>query len=187
MSSVFIGGSRKVSRLNDHIRDRLENIIAKGFHILVGDANGSDKAIQRFFHSQNYKNVTVYCSGDDCRNNLGGWEEVHVKVERKKKDRVFYGMKDVRMSEDCDYGLMLWDGESSGTMSNIVNVLNRKKTCLLYISPRKEFVFLKDFEGLKPILERLAPEVLNELDRKVELRERLDGLIEGSQTHLNME
>lgn len=187
MSSVFIGGSRKVSRLNNLIRDRLENVIKKDLDVLIGDANGSDKAIQKFFHSKTYKNVTVYCSGEECRNNVGDWEEVHVKVERKKKDRVFYGMKDIRMAEDCDYGLMLWDGESSGTMSNLVNVLNRGRTCLLYISPGKKFVSLKNFESLRPILESLNPTVLNELDRKIELRDRLDGLIAGSQTSLNME
>lgn len=187
MSSVFIGGSRKVSRLNDLIRDRLQNIINKEFHILIGDANGSDKAIQKFFNSKNYKKVSVYCSGEDCRNNLGVWEEVHVEVQRKKKDRVFYGIKDIRMAEDCDYGLMLWDGESSGTMSNLVNVLNRRKSCLLYVSPRREFVSLKDFNSLKLILERLSPTVLNELDRKIQIKDRIDGLIEGSQTQLNIE
>lgn len=187
MSRVFIGGSRKVSRLNDLIRNRLQNMIDKKLHILIGDANGSDKAIQRYFHSEKYPNVSVYCSGEECRNNWGTWEEVHVRVERRKKDRVFYGMKDIRMAEDCDYGLMLWDGESSGTMSNLVNVLSRGRTCLLYISPRKEFVSLKSFESLKRVLESLNPTVLNELDRKIKLRDRLDGLIAGSQINLKME
>lgn len=187
MSSIFIGGSRKIAKLNDLIRVRLEDVMKKDLEVLIGDANGSDKAIQKFFQSKSYKNVTVYCSGEECRNNVGDWEEVHVEVERKKKDRFFYGVKDIRMAEDSQYGLMLWDGESSGTMSNLVNILNRGRTCLLYISPRNKFVSLTDIESLRPILESLNPTVLNEINRKIELSDRLDGLIAGSQTNLKMD
>ena len=47
MTSVFIGGSRAVSRLNDTIREQLDNLIARGRQILIGDANGADRAVQQ--------------------------------------------------------------------------------------------------------------------------------------------
>ena len=46
MTKVFIGGSRRVTRLNADVQRRIDKIIEQGFPILVGDANGADKAIQ---------------------------------------------------------------------------------------------------------------------------------------------
>jgi hypothetical protein len=48
--------------------------------------------------------------------------------------------KDAKMAEDSDYGFMLWDGKSSGTLNNVLNLLSRQKRTLLYFSPTKEFV-----------------------------------------------
>jgi probable addiction module antidote protein len=47
MNTVFIGGSRHVSRLPAPAKERLDNIVKSGFHIVVGDANGADKAVQK--------------------------------------------------------------------------------------------------------------------------------------------
>ena len=57
MTKVFIGGSRRVSRFNAQIRERLDNIMEKGFPIVMGDANGADKAVQQYLHSKHYQNV----------------------------------------------------------------------------------------------------------------------------------
>ena len=62
MKKVFIGGSRRVSRLNPEIRRRLDRIIEKGLEVLVGDANGADKAVQRHFKERGYCNVHVFCT-----------------------------------------------------------------------------------------------------------------------------
>ena len=91
-----------ISKLNEEIKIRLKNIISKNFAVLIGDANGSDKAVQKFFLEQRYRRVSVYCSGQECRNNLGAWETVHVNVPRKTKDREFYAFKDTQMAADCD-------------------------------------------------------------------------------------
>ena len=46
-------------------------MIEKGFQILVGDANGADKAIQRYFADRSYPNVLVPCSGTTTGTNVG--------------------------------------------------------------------------------------------------------------------
>lgn len=46
---VFIGGSLNLSRLNDTIRARASNILQQKFTVLIGDANGADKAMQSYF------------------------------------------------------------------------------------------------------------------------------------------
>lgn len=84
MSNVFFGGSRKLGRLNSAIRTRLRNLITNKHTVLIGDANGVDKAVQTFFAEDGYKNVIVYCMDAECRNNVGGWQKKHVTVEKRR-------------------------------------------------------------------------------------------------------
>ena len=85
MNTVFIGGSRRVSRLPAAARDRVDNVIEKGLAVSVGDANGADKAVQKHLADARYDRVTVYCSGDSCRNNIGQWKTRHVKAKRAEE------------------------------------------------------------------------------------------------------
>ena len=57
---VFIAGSRHVSRLDAGVCRRLDNMIEKRLPILVGDANGADKAVQAYLHGKHYDLVQVY-------------------------------------------------------------------------------------------------------------------------------
>ena len=45
MNTVFVGGSRHVSRLPVLAKERLDNIVSSGFNVIVGDATGVDKAV----------------------------------------------------------------------------------------------------------------------------------------------
>ena len=56
---VFIAGSRRLSRLNHYVRRRLDTIVAKGFTVILGDANGVDKAVQQYLSSKSYRDVLV--------------------------------------------------------------------------------------------------------------------------------
>lgn len=51
MPTVFIAGSRQITRLPAEVKSRVETMIDKGFQILVGDANGADKAVQTYLSS----------------------------------------------------------------------------------------------------------------------------------------
>ncbi len=53
--AVFISGSRTLSRLDSQINGKLEKIIAEDMMVLVGDANGADKAVQTFFSNADIK------------------------------------------------------------------------------------------------------------------------------------
>ena len=70
-TKVFIAGSRRLSRLSNDVKRRIDNIIDKGLTVMVGDANGADKAVQRYLRSRHYSNVLVFCMQGGCRNNLG--------------------------------------------------------------------------------------------------------------------
>jgi len=71
MINIFIGGSRKITRLAQPILERLDNIMKSNFTVLVGDASGVDVQVQNYLFSKKYQNVIVFCTGTSCRNNVG--------------------------------------------------------------------------------------------------------------------
>jgi len=74
---VFIGGSRKLFRINNDIKIKIDKLIDSNFTILIGDANGIDKSIQKYLYNNNYNNVLIYCVDNQCRNNIGKWEIIY--------------------------------------------------------------------------------------------------------------
>ncbi len=172
MNKVFIGGSRRLSRLNDDIRQRIDNIVQKGYSVLVGDANGVDKAVQQYLFDKNYRNVFVYCVGEKCRNNVGQWKTKWVKEPGKVKDFHYYTIKDLEMIKDTDYGLMIWDTKSKGTLNNIVNLLRENKIVIVYVSKDKKFYTLRALSDLEKLLTKCDKNSLESLERKLQMSQR---------------
>lgn len=131
MNTVFVGGSRRVSRLPSQAKDRLDTIIDSGLPIVVGDANGVDKAVQKHLHDARYRAVTVFCSGAVCRNNLGHWKTNNVQAQKSAKGFEFYATKDRVMAREADFGLMIWDGKSAGTILNVLRLIREGKKAVL--------------------------------------------------------
>lgn len=127
-------------------------MIEKGFQILVGDANGADKAVQRYLADRSYPNVLVHCMKDHCRNNLGNWPTREVDAPRGARGFDYYFLKDRAMAEAAEYGLMLWDGKSKGTVNNVVNLSREGKPVVVYIASRKQFFTVKALEDVKDVL-----------------------------------
>ncbi|MGP8051898.1 MAG: hypothetical protein ACLPYB_14970 [Desulfobaccales bacterium] len=163
---VFIGGSRKIAKLNREIKNRIDNIIKNDFIILIGDANGVDKSIQQYLFSQKYKNVYVFCVNNECRNNVGSWIVKRIQSNHSKKDYKYYSSKDIQMANETDFGFMIWDGESKGTLNNVINLIRQNKKLLLYFSPEKAFYNISNFTELNsifPKFHKLSSEIVPEL------------------------
>ncbi len=143
MKKVFIGGSRHVSRLNAQVRKRLDNIIDKELPVIIGDANGADKAVQQYLHDRGYRNVEVFCSDGFCRNNLGRWEVRSVPAGTRDRNVTFYSAKDRMMTQEAMVGLMIWDGKSVGTLLNVFRLLSQNKKVVVYTVPEKRFEEIK--------------------------------------------
>jgi probable addiction module antidote protein len=131
MNTVFIGGSRHVSRLPPPAKERLDNIVKNGFRIIIGDANGADKAVQKHLSAVAYTDVEVFCSGDVCRNNLGDWPTRKIQPAKSVKGFQFYAIKDREMAQAADFGLMIWDGKSPGTVLNVLRLIKAGKKAVL--------------------------------------------------------
>lgn len=173
MSKVFFGGSRNLGRLNPALRTRLRNLITNKHTVLVGDANGVDKAVQSFFAEESYRNVIVYCMDGECRNNVGNWEVRSIDSGGRKKDFAYYAMKDAQASLDADYGFMIWDGESKGTLNNVLNLIQQGKPALVYRSPSREFIQIKSTDDVLALVASCSSDVVEYLNKKIKLEKRV--------------
>jgi hypothetical protein len=150
---IFIGGSRAISKLNLLIRARLDNFIRRGDSILIGDANGTDKAVQEYFAGRQYPNVEVFCM-EECRNNIGSWPIRNIVPPSSRKDFSYYAAKDTAMSQEAACGVMFWDGKSKGTLQNILNLMAAGKRVLVYFAPSKDFHVLSTDQDLQALIAR---------------------------------
>lgn len=175
MTKVFIGGSRRASRLNARFRERLDNIVKKGFPVVIGDANGADKAVQQYLHGKHYRNVEVFCTNGICRNNVGNWPTRGVPAETRERTAEFYSAKDRVMAQDATVGLMLWDGRSVGTLLNVFRLLNVQKMAVIYTVPEQRFM---EFRSGAEWENFLASRDVG-LRHKVERRAKLDAAPKG--------
>src|SRR5437762_14230061 len=123
MTIVFIAGSISISNLHEKVRERINRIVSSGFNVVVGDADGANTAIHQCLHNYSAAKVTVYCTGDIPRNNLADWPVHRVHSKAPAGTRAFFTAKDLEMVRSSDYGLMVWDCKSTGTLSNVIELL----------------------------------------------------------------
>ena len=176
MTTVFISGSRMISRLNDLVCGRLQNMIDQDFRIIVGDANGADKALQGFLAAARYENVIVYCAGSICRNNLGNWRVKKIQVDPKFRGRDFYAQKDKEMALEADYGFVLWDGKSAGSICNVIELLKQQKPAAIFLSSEKRIVSVSHLQDVQIILKSCDRDDYQKLSKKIDLARHLDDL-----------
>ena len=143
MSRVFLAGSRKITRLPTAVRTRLEEIVRRAMEVVVGDANGSDRALQAQLAEWNYPRVTVFHVGRAPRNNVGDWPTRRIETAAGAKGFDFYAAKDRAMAQEADCGLMLWDGVSRGTLTNVADLVEHGKPVAIYVSPLQRCVSLR--------------------------------------------
>ena len=173
MTKVFIAGSRQITRLPAEVKIRVDTMIDKGFQVLVGDANGADMAIQSYLSDKAYRNVLVHCMKDRCRNNVGQWPTHEVPAPKGARGFDFYSAKDRVMADTAEYGLMLWDGKSKGTINNVVNLSRDGKPVVVYVAPKKRFLTVKAFDDLRGVLAQGETESVDRVVRELHL-ERLE-------------
>lgn len=183
MTTVFLSGSRDIGTIDDKVRKRVDKMVENGLWIVIGDAGGADTAFQRYLDELGYRNVTVYCSGPSCRNNVGSWKTEHVTVENRIRGRAFYTAKDKTMARDTDYGFALWDGKSVGTINNVLEVLSGNKTIVVFHSPTGSFFNLKTAGDLNVLLENCSASHVAKIKKETCLDEYLGNQGEIHFTH----
>jgi hypothetical protein len=134
--------------MNAELAHRLDNIIRKNLRVLIGDANGFDRAVQAYLAEHQYTGVLVYCTLGICRNNVGRWPLNPVDYSGRDRGLEFYTAKDDAMLRDADFGLFGWDGKSRGTLRNARLMAEQGKPAAVYFSPLKKFVTVRTAEDV---------------------------------------
>ena len=168
-TNVFVAGSRRISRLPIEVQRRIDAMITSGFQILVGDAAGADKAVQRYLADKTYRNVVVHCMEHRCRHNIGQWPSRQVAAPRGVRGFDYYSIKDRVMADAAEYGLMLWDGKSKGTINNVVNLSRRHRPVVVYVAPMKSFETVRSLGDLKGVLAKGDPKSVDQLVHELHL------------------
>ncbi|RZF63922.1 hypothetical protein EWE75_13100 [Sphingomonas populi] len=176
METVFISGSIAISRLDERVKDRISKAVEAGLSVAVGDADGADTSIQQHLASINAEHVTVYCSGDRPRNNVGDWTVENVYPDAEPGTRAYFTAKDLKMAAAANYGLMIWDTKSTGTLSNVFELLKDKKTSVVFVNKAKTFVNVKDGQALESLLENMSDVAKAKAEKKIGLASKIAAL-----------
>jgi adenine-specific DNA-methyltransferase len=140
----------------------LGNVISRKHDVVVGDANGADKAVQKYFHDAAYEKVTVFSSGMP-RNNLGAWKTREVTPPKSVKGFQFYAAKDREMAREADVGLMIWDGKSSGTVLNVLRLMRAGKNAVLFSVPEERAINIKGPNDWEDFLRQCSSDLVHDV------------------------
>ena len=145
---VFLGGSKSITELTDDEKAVIDEYIEKDYQILVGECRGADTEIQKHLVERGYKNVKIYATDGEARNNVGNFKVIAcpsmlTPEARARKDYFYYRIKDWRMLTLCDEILMFWDGNSKASRENLEEGVRKKKLTKAVLRPFevKEFEF----------------------------------------------
>lgn len=155
MTVVFISGSREIPYLPEEVQGRIDNMIDKDLHIVVGDSErGVDSKIVSYLYERSYSNVSIYSihSASRIRPLLRDWSLQRITPDiaaRKDKNgnttnrRKLETYKDRAMCDVCNYALVIWQDTytdprfgqksvSAGSLRNAVQLLLAGKPVTMY-------------------------------------------------------
>jgi hypothetical protein len=176
MTTVFIAGSMSIKNLDRKVKERIDRIVASQFGVVVGDADGADTSIQGHLVNTGEAKTTVFCSRTTPRNNLGNWPVEVVATLSPPGSRRFFTAKDLRMAEVADFGLMIWDAKSTGTLSNVIELLARKKKSVVFVNKEKTFWNIGNVEQLEALVSCMSEHAKRRADEKIQLLSRIEAL-----------
>jgi len=175
-TKVFIAGSMNIKNLDPEVKQRIDKIIEQGLEVLIGDADGADTSVQSHLFNQGGMRATVFCSGTSPRNNVGDWPIEPVVTNHAEGSRAFFTAKDLRMAEVADYGLMIWDAKSTGTLSNVIELLSRNKKSVVFVNKAKAFRNIGTVEQLEELVGFMSEHAKKKADEKIGLLNRIESL-----------
>jgi adenine-specific DNA-methyltransferase len=115
--------------------------------------------VQTYLSERQYPNVIVFFTGGECRNNAAEWPATSTPPPHHARDFRFFTAKDSVMAREADAGLMLWDGQSCGTIVNVARMVAAGKPVVVYVSARKDFSTIRSRSDLEALLFQCTPNV----------------------------
>jgi hypothetical protein len=163
---IFLGGSRFLEKIPENLIELIQELNNSGAEFLVGDAPGADSAFQKILKNIGSKSVTIYSSAGYIRNNYGNWVSKEIESGLKSKSNAIHAFKDRFMTSIADTGLMLWDSESAGTLSNVIDLVESGKSCRIWVALDSELYNFDNLPSLEKWLKQY-PEVTEEAQKRL--------------------
>ena len=73
------------------------------------------------------------------------------------------------MVDEAAYGLMLWDGESKGTLNSVINMVRQDKPVVVYLAPKKAFQNVRSAEDVIGLLSQCTRESVDRFERELRI------------------
>jgi hypothetical protein len=90
------------------------------------------------------------------------------------------------MVPEADYGFVLWDGKSSGSINNVIELMKNGKPVVVYFGPDKSFYKLKDASDVRGLLQRCDINDYRSMNDKIHFDRRLKDLHSSAQGILSL-
>ena len=71
------------------------------------------------------------------------------------------------MVDEADYGLMLWDGKSRGTLRSIIDLVRHSKPVIAYVAPANSFYTLRQSDDIAEMLSHVDPAALQGIEAEL--------------------
>ena len=121
---LLMGSSAfKDRELPVEVKERLDEAVARGTAIIVGEAPGANRIYQDYLRAKGYRNVVVG-HAIRLRYNAGNWKDVQYGKDLKERER--------RMIEDCDSAVVIWMNKSGVIAENLELLKRSGKPTFLY-------------------------------------------------------
>jgi hypothetical protein len=146
--NIVLGGSRHIEKISSEVLELITDYMGKKYNFLIGDAPGSDSAFQYFFAKEKYQEVKIFSSAGYIRNNIGIWDWELIDSGLKSKSNAMHAFKDRHMCKLSSSGIMIWDCQSAGTLSNVIDLVRQGKNCFIWVAPDSD---LYQFDNQKSL------------------------------------
>jgi hypothetical protein len=176
MTTVFVAGSLSIKRLHPLFLERLDTVLASEFSVVVGDADGADASIQKYLVERNAHHVTVYCTGQNPRNNIGRWPITRVTSVAEPGSRAYFSAKDIAMANVADFGLMIWDAKSTGTLSNVIELLGNDRSSRVFVNKAASFTTVTQAKDLRDLTLFMSETAREKAETKIGLTARIEAI-----------
>jgi hypothetical protein len=77
------------------------------------------------------------------------------------------------MAVEATYGLMLWDGESVGTLMNVYRLVMQSKKVVVFLDPERQFFELRDESDWKKFVSRCSQQLRSRIDEEASAENEL--------------
>lgn len=142
--TVFVSGSSKTEfkdsgyyrrRLPKTVRNELKRHMGNHDKIVVGDAPGVDRQVQRYLNKKRYSNVEVYGPGKEVRYTANKkWTTNPIDApEFEVGSKEWLAKKDIAMTKVSDIGLaVVLDEGAKATRKNVQRLIDQNKSVKVY-------------------------------------------------------